>query len=58
MTDPPFSQEISIIYPLLIGLMIGLTDLRPGFGGGEGNDRSSELLGTGDLFCGVGGGGG
>ena len=38
--------------------MIGLTDLRPGFGGGEGNDRSSELLGTGDLFCGVGGGGG
>ena len=36
--------------------MIGLTDLRPGFGGGEGNDKSSELLGTGDLFCGVGGG--
>ena len=30
--------------------MIGLTDLRPGFGGGEGNDRSSELLGTGDLL--------
>ena len=50
MTDPPFSQEISIMYPLLIGLMIGLTDLRPGFGGGEGNDRSSELLGTGDLL--------
>ena len=47
-----------MIHPLLIGLMIGIGDLRCGFGGGELKDRSSEFLEIGDFLCGVGGRGG